>query len=375
MNRREMMAQAALLGGAMLLRGDEVATDLRIVRSKDPLNLEFPFASLKDFLTPSGMHYVRNHYSIPKLSPDSWDLQVIGAGVAKPLKLKLAALEKMKARSVAMTLECAGNGRSYLPVKVKGVQWAQGGVSTAEWTGVPLSDLLRLAGLKPSAVDVVLDSADRGDPKKDGQPTPPLSFARGVPVAKASDVLLAYAMNGKPLPVAHGYPVRALVPGWYGCASVKWLSRVIVTTEPFNGFDQTIDYGYWAKSDGGLPHLLPITEMEPKSSIAQPIAGAKLEKGKSVRIFGAAWAGPSGVSKVEVSTDGGRTWKLAKFQDEQKPFCWRRWELAWTRMEAGSTVLQARATDGKGRSQPKTHDPGRRSYMINFVQSTAVTVS
>ncbi|MBY0227938.1 MAG: sulfite oxidase [Gemmataceae bacterium] len=357
----------------MLLRGDEKA-DPRLVRSKEPLNLEMPFGELKEFLTPTRLHYVRNHYAIPEGKREGWRLTVQGAGVSKRQELSLAKLEAMKATTLPVTLECAGNGRSFLLKKAKGVQWAHGAVGTAEWTGVPLADVLRLAGLKDSAVDIILDGADKGDPKKEGQPPAPVSFARSIPVAKAADVILAYAMNGKELPRAHGFPVRAIVPGWYGCASVKWLSRIIVTTEPFPGFDQTLDYGYWKQGDDGLPRLVPVTEMQPKASIAQPLGGAKLAKGEETRLFGAAWAGPSGVAKVEVSTDGGKTWQEAKLLDERKKWCWRRWEARWTPRSAGAHALQARATDGEGESQPKTHDEGRRSYMINFIQTTSVMV-
>ncbi len=375
--RRDFLAGAAILGGHVLLGGlnAEGDADPRLVRSEEPLNLEMPFGGLKDFITPTGLHYVRDHYPVPKLDADAFVLEVGGA-VEKPLKLKLADLMKMKSVTRPVTLECAGNGRSYLPVKVKGVQWAQGAVSTAEWTGVPLADVLKLAGVKKGAVEVILDSADKGDPKKEGQPAAPLSFARSLPLAKAlrPEVLLAHGMNGKTLPANHGFPLRAVVPGWYGCASVKWLTRVIVAKEPFAGFDQTIDYAYWKKGDDALPRLTAITEMEPKAQIARPVAGAELADGKEARLFGAAWAGPTGVARVEVSTDGGKTWRAATLLGKAEPFCWRLWEAGWTPRGAGRAVLMARATDGGGRAQPATHDPGRKSYMINFVQAVPVTV-
>jgi len=378
MRRRDFLHQTALLGCSHQLAGglraEEKPADARIVRSKEPLNLEMPFGDLKGFITPTALHYVRNHYPIPPI-PDAYVLEVSGA-VDRPLKLTLADVVKMKASTAPVTLECAGNGRSFLPVKAKGVQWSQGAISTAEWSGVPLADVLKLAGVKRAAVEVILDSADKGDPKKEGQPAAPLSFSRSLPLAKAlrPEVLLAHAMNGKPLPAPHGAPLRAVVPGWYGCASVKWLTRVIVSTEPFAGFDQTIDYAFWKKGEDGLPRLTAITEMQPKVQIARPVAGSALVAGKEARLFGAAWAGPSGVAKVEISTDAGKTWRAATLLGKAAPFCWRLWEAGWTPKEAGKAVLMARATDGDGRTQPTAHDPARKSYVINFVQRTPVTV-
>jgi DMSO/TMAO reductase YedYZ molybdopterin-dependent catalytic subunit len=237
--------------------------------------------------------------------------------------------------------------------------------------------VLRAAGVQRGAVEVIFDSADKGDPRKEGQPPLPLSYSRSIPLAKADsgDVLLAYAMNGKELPPNHGYPVRAIVPGWYGCASVKWVTRVIVTRTPFLGFDQTLDYSYWATGDDGLPRLTAIAEMEPKAQIATPVAGANLALGKEVRLFGAAWAGERAVEKVEISTDGGKTWNPSRLLDKATPYCWQRWEALWTPAVAGKVTLMARATDTQGRKQPLTHDPGRRSYMINFLQPVPVTVA
>jgi DMSO/TMAO reductase YedYZ molybdopterin-dependent catalytic subunit len=376
-HRRGFLARAAVLGSALQVRGGDTRdADSRIVLSKEPLNLEMPFASLKGVLTPTREHYVRSHYPVPKIDPRAFTLEVSGA-VEKPLKLSLPDLRKMKTVTRAVTLECAGNGRSMLPEKVKGVQWGQGGVSTAEWTGVPLAEVLRLAGVKKAALEVILDAADRGDPKKEGQPAAPISFSRSLPIERATkgEALLAFEMNGKPLPPAHGFPLRAIVPGWYGCASVKWLTRALVVTEPFAGFDQTIDYSYWRKGSDGLFRLTPITEMEPKAQIAQPTAGSEVEAGKELRIFGAAWAGDAGVDRVDVSTDGGKSWRPATLQGMAVSHCWRLWEAAWTPRKPGKAVLMARATDGNGKAQPLIHDlANRRSYMINFIQPIPVLV-
>jgi DMSO/TMAO reductase YedYZ molybdopterin-dependent catalytic subunit len=363
-----------LLGGARL-HGDEPAAGKRIVRQADPLNLEFPFASLGGFRTPTELHYVRCHYARPKIDLKSWRLVVTGA-VKRELRLSLDDLQKLKSVTRPVTLECAGNGRGFLEPKAKGVQWQLGAVSTAEWTGVALAAVLERAGVEPGAVEVILDGTDKGDPKKEIQPPGLVSFARSLPVAKAQapETLLAWGMNGAELSEDHGRPLRAVVPGWYGMASVKWLSRLVVVKTPFWGFDQTVDYAIWTRGEDGLPRLTPITETAPKASIARPAAGEALPAGKEYRVHGAAWAGESEVAAVEVSTDGGKTWSAAKLLGEPVPFCWRLWEHRWTPAAAGSAVLLARAKDKRRRTQPAKHDPGRRNYMISFVRPTPVTV-
>ena len=221
--------------------------DGRIVRCEGPLNLEMPFSSLDSFLTPTKSFYVRNHFAIPAIDRDAWWLHVEGE-VEKTFAINYEQLMTFESVTAPVTLECAGNNRSFLEPKVKGVQWHLGAVSTAEWSGVPLSTLLDRASLKPNACEVILEGADCGmleDPKS---PPGELKFARSIPLEKARrDVLLAYKMNGDDLPPEHGFPLRAIVPGWYAMASVKWLQRIIVTDRPFTGYYQTIDYAYWQR--------------------------------------------------------------------------------------------------------------------------------
>jgi DMSO/TMAO reductase YedYZ molybdopterin-dependent catalytic subunit len=363
-------AALSLLGGRALRAADAPAL---IVREKEPQNLEFPFAALKDFYTPNELFYVRNHFAFPTIDVKTWRLKVVGA-VERPLELSYDDVLKLKSVTVPMTLECAGNGRSFLEPKARGVQWELGAVGTAKWTGVPLAAVLDAAGVKKGAVDVVLEGTDRGELKNDGRPSPATQpFVRGLPLTKARrpEVLLAHRMNGAALPAAHGYPLRGVVGGWYGMASVKWLSRVVVTDRPFHGYHQGIDYAIWEKRDG-LSSLTPITGIDVKTSIARPAAGQELAAGKEQRIFGAAWAGESVVTKVEVSTDGGKTWAAAHFlEDEPLPFCWRLWEFTW-KPAAGKHTLMARATDKSGRAQPLKRDPDRRNYMITHVQPVEV---
>src|SRR6266550_2514273 len=233
------------------MRQDETRfRDGKIVRSEDPLNLEMPFSSLDQFITPTEAFYVRTHFPIPKIDKRDWRLRVEGE-VEKPFELGYDDLPKMQSRTIAVTLECAGNNRNFLEPKVKGVQWGLGAVGTAEWTGVPLSILLDRAEVKAEAREVILEGADGGVLEEPKRPSGKVQFARSIPLAKArTDVLLAFQMNGNDLPPQHGFPLRAIVPGWYAMASVKWLRRIIVIERPFNGYYQTLDYAYWAKTDG-----------------------------------------------------------------------------------------------------------------------------
>ena len=379
LDRRGFMGGAAvaavpLLGGPGLLWAEEKPAGKLITRQKDPVNLESPFAALQGFLTPAELFYIRCHYALPRLDARTYRLEVRGA-VRKPLSLSLDDLHRLKSVTRPLTLECAGNGRSFLRPKTKGVQWELGAVSTAEWTGVPLSAVLTMAGVERGAVEVILDGADSGDPKKDAQPPGPVGFARSLSIEKAlkPEVILAWEMAGKPLTREHGAPLRAVVGGWYGMASVKWLRRIIVTRKPFAGFDQTIDYAIWTKEDG-LPTLTALTETDVKASIARPAVDETVPAGKEYRIHGAAWAGESQVARVEVSSDGGKSWSAATLLGKAVPFCWRLWEYRW-KPTAGKAVLLARATDQRGRVQPLKHDPGRRNYMISFARPTPVTVA
>src|SRR6476619_7749065 len=264
--------------------------DGRIVRSESPLNLEMPFSTVNSFLTPTKSFYVRTHFPIPTIDRNAWWLHVEGE-VEKPFAIDYEELITLESLTIAATLECAGNNRNFLEPKVKGVQWRLGAVGTAEWTGVPLSVLLDRAILKSNASEVVLEGADSGmlaDPKS---PPDELKFARSIPLEKARrDVLLAYKMNGEDLPPEHGFPVRAIVPGWYAMASVKWLQRIIVTDKMFNGFYQSLDYTYWDRS-GPLPTLAPITQQQVKAEIARPEPGEEIAANSSYRIHGAAWSG------------------------------------------------------------------------------------
>ena len=348
------------------MQGEQQFIDGKIVRGEAPLNLEMPFETLDGFITPTKSFYVRTHFPIPKIDKNKWRLRIEGE-VEKPFEINYDGLLKLESNKIAATLECAGNNRNFLEPKVKGVQWGLGAVGNAEWTGVPLSILLDRAKVKPTAREVILEGADRGKLEDPKSPAGDLNFARSIPLEKANDVLLAYKMNDVDLPPEHGFPLRAIVPGWYAMASIKWLQRIIVTDRPFNGYYQTLDYAFW-KRRGDNAELVPLSEMQIKAEIAQPSEGETVPANSNVRVHGAAWTSNGEITKVEISSDDEATWNEAKLLGESKPDAWRLWEWNWkTPARSGKATLIARATDSNGRTQPTERDPDRGTYMINHL--------
>jgi DMSO/TMAO reductase YedYZ molybdopterin-dependent catalytic subunit len=343
-----------------------------VVRQAEPLNLEGRFADLKGRVTPTEQFYVRSHFPIPEVDVEGFRLIVEGA-VEREVRLSLEALMDLPRVTRAATLECAGNGRIFLKPPVAGVQWELGAVGNGEWTGVRLGEVLRLAGVRDEAEEVVLEGADHGVVAHEAGPATEIAYARGVPVDEAQNVVLAYEMNGEPLSREHGFPLRAIVPGHYAMASVKWLTRIHVSTKPFCGYFQTEDYAYWDDAAGQRVRR-PIRSMALKSSIARPVAGDVLAAGSEVMVAGAAWSGGSGLDSVEVSTDGGATWGRAEFLDPDEPGVWRRWQFVWRAPGAGEHVLISRATDGRGNVQPTVRDGRMGTYVIHHLVPVPVTV-
>lgn len=375
LRRRTLLKGIAGLAWPAFAPAQQQRTPELIVREKDPPNLEFPFSTLESYVTPSELFYVRSHFSTPRIASASHKIRVEGS-VRKPFTISIEELRKLATTKLTATLECAGNGREFLVPKTHGVQWALGAVSTAEWTGVPLSALLDRAGLDADAVEVVLEGADQGEIKTEPKPPGKIAFARSLPLGKARqpEVLLAFQMNGKDLTPEHGFPVRALVPGYYGMASVKWLSGIRVVREPFQGYWQTIAYAFWDRSMT-LPVRKPLREMMVKSSIARPAIRENVPAGKTFHMTGAAWTGNSDVKKVEVSTDGGRSWAEAKLLDPAHRFAWRRWEYDWrVPAQKGSVTLMSRATDAAGHVQPPKPNPNYENYMIHYTLPIEVDV-
>jgi DMSO/TMAO reductase YedYZ molybdopterin-dependent catalytic subunit len=337
-----------------------------IIRQKEPRNLEAPFDRIDSYLTPTELFYIRSHFPTPNLDRASYQLRIDGA-VKHPVALGYDELRNMRSETRVATLECAGNSRVFLVPQMQGAQWELGAVSNAEWTGVPLRALLERAGLAEDACEIVLEGADRGMPKEQPLPPDPISYARSLPRAKAirPDVLIAYQMNGRDLPRDHGFPVRAIVPGHYAMASVKWLTRIQAVREPFQGYWQTSDYAYWASMDG-KPVRRPLGEMKLKSEIARPRVYETLAPNRVYPVSGAAWAGETDVTEIAVSTDGGQTWAEAEFIDPVRRHAWRRWRFDWlTPKKPGQYTLLARAKDARGVLQPDEHDQNYGSYVIN----------
>ena len=283
-------------------------------------------------------------------------------------------LRQMPAHTITATLECAGNRRVFLVPKVKGVQWELGAVGNAEWTGVRLCDLLQRAEIANEAREIVLEGADNGVIAEPPRPAGKINFARSVPREKAiDDVLLAFAMNGEPLGAAHGFPLRAVVPGWYGMASIKWLQRVIVTDQPFNGYYQSIDYAYWQRRESG-PALIPLTEMQVKAEIAHPENNELVRAKENYLVKGAAWTADAVVTKVEISCNGGKSWSEVTLKGDSIKNAWRLWEFEWQTPAPGNYILMARATDSRGRIQPTERDANGGTYMISHCLPIEVEV-
>ena len=262
--------------------------------------------------------------------------------------------------------QSAGNGRSFLKQHAPGVPWGAGAIGHAEWTGVPLRVILQEAGLKPSALEVMFEGHDRGTEPDHPEP---MAFARSLPLAKAldPDTLLAVRMNGELLEPRHGAPLRLLVPGWYGVASVKWLRRIEVIDHPFRGYFQTTKYTVQRRTAHGLETVI-VGPMAVKSEILRPRADEVLGLGTN-RLFGVAWGGPEPVARVEVSTDAGHTWKDADLLGPRAAHSWTLWEYLWEVAEAGEYTLLVRARAADGQVQPLEHDPLSGGYQIHFSRS------
>jgi len=390
LSRRSLLQSAAVtlpsmlgLGGSRTILADDAAESAAdavfpglITRQRSPDNLEFPFATLKDWITPTRQFFVRSHFNMPLLKADDWSLRVEGH-VEQPLSISLKDLMQLPAVTQTVLLECAGNGRVLLQPLQAGLRWEQGGVSNAEWTGTPLAALLEKARVKPGAAEVILEGHDKGRINPPNPPSPgEIPFARSLPLASATDpnTLLAWEMNGEELTPPHGYPLRAIVPGWYGMSSIKWLKRIIVTDRPFDGYFQTFNYTIWTRAENGLATLTPVTEIDVKSQIARPMAWEQIASGKPYRVFGAAWAGEPEIKQVEISTDGGKSWSPAKLDERSQPFAWRFFHFDWANPSRGEQMLMCRATDARGRVQPMQRDEDRRDAMITHVQPVPVTV-
>ena len=369
LNRRKLFLAAA----AGVLPRLNTAADLSkmIVRSSRPEDLEMPLDGFKEWITPIDRFYVRCHTYLPdKANLSDWRLKLDGV-VNQPLTLTMDDLKKMPRAELVAVLECAGNGRKFYEPRVAGTQWAFGSVGNGRWTGVRFRDVLQKAGLKDSAKHILLDGADVPIGKMP-------DFQRTIPVEKAMDpdTMLAYEMNGQPMPHEHGFPLRLIVPGWAGDSWVKWLQHIEVLDHEFDGFWMKTGYRHPSHpvSPGATvdaSEMIPVTDLGVKSVIATPDGWAKPG---TVRIIGTAWSNSSPVTGVDVSVDGGKTWKPAKLGKDKSRYGWRLWELDWKATE-GKYTLMARATNEAGKAQPLTEEWNPSGYLWNVAQPVSLEVS
>lgn len=334
-------------------------------------NHAMPLELLRDDVTPVGLHYVLAHFDLPALDPQTWQLTLDGE-VERELRLGLAALQSRPTRTVRLTMECAGNGRAALEPRPVSQPWLNGAVGTADWTGVPLADLLDEAGVSPSAVEVVFTGADRGFERGVEQ-----DYQRGLPLTEAhsSDVLVAYAMNGSPLPVQHGFPVRLVVPGWYGMAHVKWLTGIRLIDHTFEGFQNVVAYRLRQEAD---EPGVPVTRIEPRALLLPPglpdfMTRDRVARPGVIPLQGRAWSGWGPISGVEVSTDGGASWTDARLEAAGHRWAWQGFTMDWD-ARPGVHELCVRAHDATGRAQGAGPQWNRGGFANNGDQPLRVVV-
>jgi len=336
-------------------------------------NHGMPLEVLREDVTPIGLHYLLIHYDIPQVDADTWRLDLDGR-VGTELSLDLDALRGLPAREVVATMECAGNGRARLEPRPVSQPWLLEAVGTGRWRGVALRDLLEQAQVEADATDVLFTGLDRGIEGGEEQ-----LFQRSLSLADASepDVLLAYELNGVPLPPQHGFPLRLLVPGWYGMTNVKWLTRITLLDEPFTGYQQARGYHLrQTDEDEGEP----LSRIHPRSLMAPPgipdfMTRERTLHAGTVTIEGRAWSGLAPVAAVEVSTDDGATWDAAQLDPpELGRWAWRRWSYGWNAAEPGRHVLACRARDEAGNAQAIEPRWNVGGYANNAVQRVVVTV-
>ena len=341
---------------------EEIALALR--------NRGLPLEAMRHPLTPTGLHYLLIHFDIPAVAPDHWRLE-IGGLVSRPLSLSLPDLMARPAVATPVTLECAGNGRALLSPRPLSQPWLHEAIGTARWTGAPLRPLLDEAGLHPDAAELVFTGLDEGVQGDQRQ-----WYQRSLAIPQITDdILLAWAMNDEPVPPQHGYPLRLVVPGWYGMASVKWLHRIDAIAGHFDGYQMERTYRY---SHGPDDPGDPVTHIRVRSLMIPPgipdfMTRRRLVDAGEILITGRAWAGPAAVARVEFSPDDGATWTDAQLLPPVGPWAWREWQCPWTARPGPHTLL-VRATDDRGNTQPVTQPWTQQGMGNNMAQRVPVLV-
>lgn len=335
-------------------------------------NHALPLEALREPITPVGLHYLLIHFDIPQVDAATWRLR-LGGLVERPLELSVEELKARERRTLAVTLECAGNGRALTSPRWQSQPWLLEAVGTAEWTGTPLAPLLAEAGVRRTALEVVFTGLDRGIQGGVDQ-----HYQRSLRLEDVlrDEVLLAYAINGEPLPPQHGFPLRLIVPGWYGMTHVKWLDSITVVDEPFEGYQQTTGYHIrFAEDEPGEA----VTRMLPRSLLVPPgipefATRTRFVDAGPCALEGRAWSGRAPIERVEVSTDGGATWDGAALDEPVSDFAWRGWRYDWD-AQPGEHELCCRATDAAGSTQPADALWNLEGYCNNAVQRVAVVVA
>ena len=336
-------------------------------------NHGMPLELLRDPITPAGLHYLLIHFDIPHVDAETWRLE-IGGLVSQQLSLSLADLRARPARTLTVTLECAGNGRALIPDHNPSQPWLREAVGTAEWTGTPLAPILEQAGILESAQNLVFTGLDRGI-----QGEIEHDYARSLSVAEAlgDDVLLAYEMNGAPLLPQHGFPVRLMVPGWYGMAQVKWLSAITAIEGEFDGYQQAHTYRLMRDADDMdapfVERILPRSLLVPPG-IPEFLTRVRHLSPGPVTLQGRAWSGHAPIVRVEVSTNGGTTWAEAELEPPLGPYAWRGFRFDWE-ATPGDHELCCRATDAAGNTQPLEPEWNYGGFCNNSVQRIRVLAS
>jgi sulfane dehydrogenase subunit SoxC len=335
-------------------------------------NHALPLEALRYRVTPVGLHYVLTHYDIPAVDPAEWRLTVTGV-VRSELELTIDEIRARPFLRRPVTMECAGNGRALLAPRALSQPWLLEAVGTGEWGGTPLRPLLEEAGVGGAAVEVLFSGLDRGVEGEVEQ-----NYERSLPLAEAmrDEVLLAYELNGERLPPQHGAPVRLVVPGWYGMASVKWLERITVLDEAFEGYQQRVSYRLRQveeETGEALGRMLPRALMIPPG-IPEFLTRERLVDHGPCRLEGRAWSGYGPITDVQVSWDGGATWADAELAEESSPWTWTAWSFVWEPESPGRYVLACRARDEAGNEQPIEPRWNLGGYANNTVQRIEVTV-
>lgn len=335
-------------------------------------NKAMPLEALRYDVTPTGMHYALIHYDIPAIDDRSWKLRVNSAD-GRATTFGLRELQDRHQRTVRVTMECAGDGRALTHPRSISQPWLTGAVGTADWTGTSLADLLREVDISAGAKEVVFSASDEGFEGGQRQ-----HYQRSLPLEAAlnNGVILAWAMNGAPLEPQHGFPLRLIVPGWYGMAHVKWLGAIDIQKAPFQGYQQTTAYRFSNSRDEPGD---PVTLMRVRSLMIPPgvpdfLTRMRVVDRGVVELRGRAWSGGYEVTGVEISTDGGRAWSEASVDRQHYPEAWQSWRYVWHAEDRGAYELCCRASDSSGAVQPVDQFWTARGMGNNAVHRVRVVV-